>query len=300
MSSTRAPSSIDKFTTSLLGWISFSWVEIMLRTAERSQYMTVDDLPELDHGTRGETVYDTWKAKLPAPKAASVGDLWWTLLRSHRAAISAQVAITLLLSVLSLVPQLALLRIIVLLESPQNNRAGPLWVPVVGLGLSVMASATLETLKYWISYNLLAIRAQQQLSYAIFDKAVRQTDTGDTHSPVNLVAVDVKNISDFLCFSFLIYESPLKLGLALTFLVFLLGWTSVLTGIAVLSLLTVVNTFAGRSYSHSQRGLMHCRDHRLRLVSEMLQGIRQIKFSAQESRCEEKVNDLRNTEMRAQ
>lgn len=59
------------------------------------------------------------------------------------------------------------------LESRQGDEKGiDLWVPVAGLGASVLVSAMLETVKYWISYNKLVIRIQQQLILAIFDKAV--------------------------------------------------------------------------------------------------------------------------------
>lgn len=300
----------QEFTTSLLGWISFSWTELVLRKSDRSQCLTVDDLPELNHATRGENVYRSWEEKLPRHKALSVWDLWLSVLRSHRVALAWQVIITVLLSVLSFVPQLTLLRILTLLQARQSGESsGPLWVPVVGLGLAVLTSATLETLKYWFSYNKLAIRVQQQLSLAIFHKAVRLSrvsgstesdEAGSSQSPVNMVAVDVKNIADFLCFFFLTYESPLKIGLASVFLIYLLGWQSLLAGLVVLGLLTLFSTLAGWKYSHCQGSLMQFRDDRLRFLTEMLQGVRQIKFSAQESRWEKKTNQLRDVEMRAQ
>lgn len=195
------------------------------------------------------------------------------------------------------------------MEMPQSPEVEPLWVPVVGLGLSVLISATLETCKYWISYNLLACRGQQQLHLSIFAKAVRlpcvappenSEGTFDAHNLVNLLAGDVKNVADFLCFSFLIYESPLKMAIALTFLIILLGWQSVLAGIVMLSLLMIGNTIAGRRYSRHQGALIQHRDNRLRALQEMLQGIREIKFAAQELRWTNRINELRDTEMRAQ
>ncbi|KAH8433204.1 uncharacterized protein LDX57_010838 [Aspergillus melleus] len=302
-----------QYTTSLLGWVSFSWAETVLRMAERSPSLNVENLPELDHCTRGETTYTAWKSNLRRRKQNQARHLWWAILCSHKASICGQVVITCLQSILTFVPQLAMLRILIILEgqSGKNGRES-LLVPAMGLGLSVMASATLETFKYWISYNKLVIRVRQQLSLSIFDKAIRLSCSSDpslskttkpveeTYSPVNLVAVDVQNVVDFLCFSFLLYESPLKLGLAFTFLIRLLGWQSVLVGIGVLLLLTLVNILAGRKYARLQGMLMRFRDRRVRAISEMLQGIHQIKFSAHESRWQVKINQLRDTEMRAQ
>ncbi|KAL4938914.1 P-loop containing nucleoside triphosphate hydrolase protein [Aspergillus oleicola] len=303
-----------QFTTSLLGWISFSWIETVLKAAEVSE-LSVDDLPELDHRSRPEAVYNVWKANLASEERSTARGLWWVVLRSHKTAILTQMAVTVLQSFLSFVPQLAMMRILVFLEKRRldgnTDSTESLLAPVAGLGLSVMVSATLETIKYWISYNILSLRTRQQLSLAIFDKSVRlsslsssqypETNSSDEGSkPVNLVAMDVQNVTDFLCFSFLIYECPLKIGLALSFLILLLGWQSVLAGLAVLSLLTLLNTFAGKSYSRYQGLVMKLRDSRLQGVAEMLRGIRQIKFSAHERRWEEKINQLRDTEMQGQ
>lgn len=271
--------------------------------------MTVDDFPELDHKTRPETLYDSFRPRLQRYQKAGRIRLWSSIFHSQKNALIAQIIITVLLSFLSFVPQLALLQILTLLEARQNSHIHEaLWVPIVGLGLSELGTATLETLKYWISYNKLSIRIQQQVSLAIFDKATRltsasrgsDTDGEVAHSPVNMVAVDVKNIGDFFLFFFLTYESPLKLGIASVFLVRLLGWQSLLTGYSILGALMIFNYFAVQQYSHRQGSLMKRRDRRLSMLTEVLQGIRQIKFSALEMQWEKRVNELRDAEMQAQ
>ncbi|KAF9893974.1 hypothetical protein FE257_008945 [Aspergillus nanangensis] len=300
-------------TTSLVSWISFSWMEIVLRKSERTGSLTIDDLPELDHTTRGESLNQSWSIPLERHKVANAWGLWFTILRSHGPALIGQAIITTLQSVFAFLPQLALLRILTLLESRQlEGSRDPPWLPVTGLGLSLIASATLETFKYWFSYNKLSVRIQQQLSLMVFHKTVHMSGgfggdmlnhdgpTNHAQDPINMVAVDVKSVADFFCFFFLIYESPMKLGLASAFLIYLLGWQSLLAGIAVLSLFMLFNVFAGWRYSQWQRVLMQFRDNRQQALAEMLRGIRQVKLSANESRWEDKINNLRNTEMKAQ
>lgn len=300
-------------TVSILNWISFSWMETVLKKGEDAESLTIDHLPELDHTTRGESLYQRWSIPLERRKVASPWMLWYTLLRSQGPTLIWQAIITALQSVISFVPQLALLRILTILEARQlgENSDAP-WGPVAGLGLSLIVSATLETFKYWLSYNKLAVRVQQQLSFMVFHKTVYLSGSfgadmldndeprEGVQDPINIVAVDVKNVADFFCFFFLIYESPMKLGLASAFLTYLLGWRSLLAGLAVMSLLMLFNVFAGWRYSHWQRILMSFRDNRQQTLSEILRGIRQVKFSANESRWEDKVNRLRNTELQAQ
>ncbi|KAI9375065.1 P-loop containing nucleoside triphosphate hydrolase protein [Aspergillus egyptiacus] len=261
-------------TASFLSWISFSWMENVLRRIEHAESSTVDHLPELDHTTRGDSLYQR------CPWA-----LWHTVLRSQCPALICQAIITTLQSVLGFVPQLALLRILTLLEARQRgeSRDSP-WGSVVGLGLSLVASATLETFNGGFGSDMSENDESQE----------------DGQDPINMAAVDVKNVADLFCFFFLIYESPIKLGLASTFLTYLLGWQSLLAGLAAMSLLLLFNMVAGWKYSHWQRTLMSFRDNRQQAITEMLRGIRQVKFSANEHRWEDKINGLRNTELQAQ
>lgn len=71
-----------QFTTSLLDWISFSWVENVLQETEQSS-LQIDDLPELDHRSQAETVYNIWKTNLRPRKDGSSRGLWRTMISSN-------------------------------------------------------------------------------------------------------------------------------------------------------------------------------------------------------------------------
>lgn len=309
-----------EYTTSLLGWATFSWVGTLLKESKRTSDLSIKDLPELDSNTRANTVYNSLKETMPKGTAFTSKDIWRFLFRCNSVPLIIQGALTVVLSVLSFLPQLALLDILQKLEGPQRDEKGiGLWLPVAGLGVSVLASAMLETVKYWISYNKLVVRIQQQLTLAIFDKAVRldrssswsrtgqkraeketMDDANRPQSPTNIVSVDVKNIADFFCFFFLLYESPLRLAIASGFLIRLLGWRSLLAGFVVLLLLTAGNVHTVRKYTDKQGSVMEHRDRKLRMVNGVFQGIRQVKFSALEGKWEEAINQVRDREMRGQ
>jgi ABC-type multidrug transport system fused ATPase/permease subunit len=65
-------------------------------------------------------------------------------------------------------------------------------------------------------------------------------------------------------------------------------------------IITPVNIFAARRYTAAQTSLMKFRDDKMAVITEVLQGIRQIKFSALEDQWERKIRDIRNTELQAQ
>lgn len=117
---------------------------------------------------------------------------------------------------------------------------------------------------------------------------------------INLLAVDTKRISDFAKYYYIFAQTISKLGASVVFLLFLVGWKSLLAGFAVSALATPINIYASKKYSRSQGDLMWARDRKMVLITEALQGIRQIKFSALESLWQTKIAERRNVELGAQ
>ena len=124
-----------------------------------------------------------------------------------------------------------------------------------------------------------------------------QVTNNDT---INLVALDTKRVTDFMGVSFLIPASIFKLAISLTFLLYLIGWESILSGLAALSLLNVLNVYFSRRMNAAQSHLMRARDSKMSLVNEALQGIRQIKFTATEAEWLEIIRERRDEELSVQ
>ncbi|RYP45761.1 hypothetical protein DL768_007937 [Monosporascus sp. mg162] len=117
-------------------------------------------------------------------------------------------------------------------------------------------------------------------------------------STVNLIGVDAKRVSDFASFNNYFPGAVFKLIVSLTFLVNLLGWKALLAGFATMVVLLPVNIYFSKRYSDAQDRLMKVRDEKMEIVSEALQGIRQIKFSALEPQWEKKIGDVRERELK--
>src|SRR3569833_3135527 len=99
---------------------------------------------------------------------------------------------------------------------------------------------------------------------------------------VNLIGVDGKRVADFCSYQNFFPGSVFKLIVSLTFLVSLLGWKPLGAGFICMAAIMPVNIFFSKRYSNAQDRLMKLRDEKLEVVTEALQGIRQIKFSALE------------------
>lgn len=86
----------------------------------------------------------------------------------------------------------------------------------------------------------------------------------------------------------------------MVFLVKLIGWRSLLAGLSVFALVLPLNIYASERYNSAQGDIMKVRDQKMVVITEALQGIRQIKFSAQEQQWQEKIGKKRDEELATQ
>lgn len=119
-------------------------------------------------------------------------------------------------------------------------------------------------------------------------------------SVINLVGVDSYRISNFATYVYIFPGTVLKLSLAFGFLVNLIGWIPLLAGLAIPAIATPINILVSSQYAKAQEDLMKTRDKKMAVITEALQGIRQIKFSAFEDNWQRKIMQVRRKELRTQ
>jgi ABC-type bacteriocin/lantibiotic exporter with double-glycine peptidase domain len=91
--------------------------------------------------------------------------------------------------------------------------------------------------------------------------------------------------------------SIFKLTISFAFLLVLIGWQSLLAGIGVMAIIIPLNIFNSKRYAQIQRRLMKVRDEKLGIVTEALQGLRQIKFMGIEKQWQGKIMEVRAREL---
>ena len=119
-------------------------------------------------------------------------------------------------------------------------------------------------------------------------------------STINLIGVDGKRVADFATFSYIFPGTVVKLTFAFAFLISMIGWLPLLAGMLVPIIVLPINILASKRYAKAQDGLMKMRDKKMAVVTEALQGIRQIKFSALERQWNKKILDVRGDELKEQ
>lgn len=116
-------------------------------------------------------------------------------------------------------------------------------------------------------------------------------------SVINHMKLDSGRVTMFCGFNFYLPLAVVKLVLAGGFLMTILGWKAVVAGLASASLIIPLNTWISKKYAKIQFGLMKYRDGKAHLLTEALQGMRQIKYSALEHHWEKKIMESRNEEL---
>ncbi|KAL9596849.1 MAG: hypothetical protein Q9219_005519 [cf. Caloplaca sp. 3 TL-2023] len=338
---------VDKeFSASTLSRWTFAWIDELLTFAKLNQGLDMVHLPQLNLRVRSGHLERSFLGK----KKTNI--LWKDLLRLHWLDLTGQSLLAISQGIIQFMPQLAMYKLLELLESRSKGQAvsGQAWNWVIGLGLSIIVSAWVEAFMHWIIWARLGSPVRSELSALIFSKSTRRKDVKghqkeivkDTfqvegrmdiandepdsqvptrrdnpgpvsfngeedeedqksrQSVINLIGIDAKRVSDFVNCHWIFSQTVAKLGASIFFLVKLIGWQSLLAGFAFSALSLPFNVWASRTYSSIQTGLMKARDQKMAVVTEALQGIRQIKFSALESQWQTKIEGKRAEELRMQ
>ncbi|MCJ1306471.1 hypothetical protein MMC25_000114 [Agyrium rufum] len=117
---------------------------------------------------------------------------------------------------------------------------------------------------------------------------------------INLVGVDAQRISTFCTFVYIFPGVATKLTVSMIFLNSLIGWKSLLAGLVTFAVSTPFNIWVSNNYNSAQSDLMKFRDQKMAVVTEALQGIRQIKFSALERQWQARIGEKREQELTTQ
>uniref|UniRef100_A0A6Q2X4Z6 Multidrug resistance-associated protein 1 n=1 Tax=Esox lucius TaxID=8010 RepID=A0A6Q2X4Z6_ESOLU len=128
----------------------------------------------------------------------------------------------------------------------------------------------------------------------VISNAARRTST--VGEIVNLMSVDAQRFMDLITYINMIWSAPLQVVLALYFLWQNLG-PSVLAGVAVMVLMVPINAVIAMKTKTYQVAQMKSKDNRIKLMNELLNGIKVLKLYAWEVAFKDKVSAIRESEL---
>lgn len=136
---------------------------------------------------------------------------------------------------------------------------------------------------------------------AVYKKALRLSNRARQNSTVgeivNLMSVDAQRLNDLVTYLHSIWAAPFQIVLALIFLWFSMG-PSIFAGFAIMVLLIPINIVVAAMNRKYQVRQMVQKDSRIKLVSEVLNGIKVIKLYAWEIPFQRQIMGIRNNELK--
>lgn len=169
-----------------------------------------------------------------------------------------------------------------------------------GLLFGVASTQTLFLAQYFHRMFLVGLRIRTALISAIFRKALVLSNQARKESTVgeivNLMAVDAQRFMDLVTYLNMIWSAPLQISLAIYFLWQILG-PSVLSGLAVMIVLIPVNGVIANKAKNLQIKQMKNKDERVKMMNEILNGMKVLKLYAWEPSFEQQVLKIRDKEV---
>ncbi|XP_062954765.1 multidrug resistance-associated protein 1 isoform X2 [Cynocephalus volans] len=184
-----------------------------------------------------------------------------------------------------------------------NDQQAPDWQGYLYTAL-LFVSSCLQTLvlhQYFHICFVSGMRIKTAVIGAVYRKALVITNSARKSSTVgeivNLMSVDAQRFMDLATYINMIWSAPLQVILALYLLWLNLG-PSVLAGLAVMILMVPINAVMAMKTKTYQVAHMKSKDNRIKLMNEILNGIKVLKLYAWELAFKDKVLDIRQEELK--
>ena len=172
---------------------------------------------------------------------------------------------------------------------------------LLSTGLFVVAVAqTLLIQQYYHKLLFTAVRTRIALVTAVYQKAFRLSNDSRQKSTigemVNLMSTDSHRLMEVALDLHIVWAGPLQIIVAIALLYRVLG-PAVFAGIGVILLVIPTAALSSKKMDKFQRNQMKAKDSRIRLLNEILSGIKVIKLFAWENSFLKRVTAIRNEEL---
>ncbi|KAG0291146.1 hypothetical protein BGZ98_003124, partial [Dissophora globulifera] len=295
-----------EINASFFRWITYNWMnDLMWDGYERA--LEIGILPSMTDQMRARPLYRIFARTRLYVQGKHQPSLLWRMYITNRRDIWINFVFGVVSSILAFGMPYYLQKLLEFIEKPGPKELA--YIYVFGMLFSdILRSLTFGQNLYY--GRRVDIRLRAMLSSEVYAKSLRRKDmTGivgertnkgtrsDTGMITNLMAVDAYRIASLGSSIFFIYTCPIEIAIAVVMLYRVLGMSS-FVGLGVMLITFPIHHFAAKKYAKLQDQLMETRDRRVGLMSELLQGIRMIKFFAWENNIQRKIMEVRDQELR--
>ncbi|OQV12310.1 Multidrug resistance-associated protein 1 [Hypsibius exemplaris] len=194
-------------------------------------------------------------------------------------------------------PQILRLLISFVESKDEETWKGYFWAVLMFLATVIQSLAG----NYGWQLNVRAgMNAKAGIIAAVYRKSLKITSAVKQGSSVgemvNLVSVDSQRFMDFMGFVHLLWSAPIQIALALYFLYTFLG-VAAIAGVVTIAFTVPINAYAFTNVKTQQNIQMREKDYRIKLMTEILNGIKVLKLYAWEEAFEREILKIRKREL---
>lgn len=154
--------------------------------------------------------------------------------------------------------------------------------------------------QHWYLAALTSMKTRTALFAEIYRKSLKMSVTSRKEKTigeiVNLMAVDVQTFQQVPGEAHYLLLAPLEIVISVYFLWGILG-PSVLAGLSVMLVMIPINALIVKKLEDLQMRQMKTKDRRVKMVNEILNGIKVLKLYAWEKSFEDQVQNVRKEEI---
>lgn len=227
------------------------------------------------------------------------GNIFMTLLHGYGGYYFKTIFASLILDICVLLSPIILKMLLQYLEEKESIIQWHGYLLVIALfTINLIESLLLNF--FWYRLLNLSVIIRSALVSMIYRKSLKITNASRNKSTigeiVNLMSVDADRFTNFFRYGETLWSGPIRILASIYFIYQDLG-VSVFAGVAVMIILIPASTFISRYMQKIQTSQMKKKDERIKLINEILSGIKVIKLYAWEKSFTSLVYNIRSIEL---
>eukprot|EP01124_Arcella_intermedia_P029518 TRINITY_DN625_c0_g1_i1.p1 TRINITY_DN625_c0_g1~~TRINITY_DN625_c0_g1_i1.p1 ORF type:complete len:1466 (+),score=369.04 TRINITY_DN625_c0_g1_i1:648-4400(+) len=286
-------------TASFPSKVVFWWMNPLLKLGDKRPLID-QDVPPIPKDDKVQNLAEKLEFEMDLDSLNPQKSLFKCVMRCWKREFIASALFKLLGDAFSFCGPLLLQQIVLHLETPN----APMWEGVlyaVGLLVGFLFQSWFS-MQYWFYTFRLHANIRSTLIALVYKKALKLSHSGKQSSTVgeivNLQSLDSNRVGELSMHIHVIWASPMQIFVALGLLWSVLG-PSGLAGLGVIIFSMPIQFKIFSRMTEIQKILMEHKDKRTKVLNEVLQGIRVIKFFAWEESYKKIIRAVRSEELRS-
>ncbi|KAI9139662.1 multi drug resistance-associated protein MRP [Paraphysoderma sedebokerense] len=287
-------------TANIFSIMTFWWLNKLMKLGHEKP-LTMDDLWNLSKCFRSANVSNRFQSYWGQEMSKSKPSLLRACVRAFGSSFFLAAFFKIIQDIMAFVQPQLLKRLMNFINMYQANETEAYNGYVIAI--SMLLTANVQSLclhRYFQMCLTTGMKTRAAIVTAIYQKSLKLSSSSrqkyTTGEIVNHMSVDAQRFNDTTSYLHILWSGPFQISLALYFLYQNLGY-SIFAGVAIMVLMIPINGAFARKQQRLQKIQMNNKDTRIKLMDEVLLGVKVIKLYAWEKFFLRRILSVREKEL---